>query len=101
MVFITFIKTMGHMKESLVGNSLLDIPNTDETNEYVQVVKDVAGSIFGAGSDTTTVALEWFLLAMVMFSETEEKAQEELNKAIDQGRLPNSKIVPNSLISTH
>ncbi|KIJ28554.1 hypothetical protein M422DRAFT_235598 [Sphaerobolus stellatus SS14] len=80
--------TMGHMKESFVSNSLLDIPNTDETNEDVQVVKDVAGSIFGAGSDTTTAALEWFLLAMVMFPETQKKAQEELDKVIGQGRLP-------------
>ncbi|KIJ28558.1 hypothetical protein M422DRAFT_37308 [Sphaerobolus stellatus SS14] len=79
--------TMGNMQESFVSNSLLDLANTDE-KEDIQVVKDIAGSIFAAGSDTTTAAIEWFLLAMVMFPEVQKKAQDELTKVIGQERLP-------------
>jgi len=71
-----------------VANSLLDLGTSDERNEDVQVVRDVAGSIFNAGSDTTSATLEWFMLAMTLYPEVQKKAQQELDRVVGRGRLP-------------
>ncbi|KIJ28556.1 hypothetical protein M422DRAFT_37307 [Sphaerobolus stellatus SS14] len=78
----------GNARPSFVLDSLHDIGNTDEINEDVRVIKDVAGSTFSAGADTTTATLEWFFLALVLYPGVQKKAQEEIDKVIGQGRLP-------------
>lgn len=47
-----------------------------------------------AASNTTTVALKTFILAMVCFPQVQERAQRELDKVLESGRLPNFSDVP-------
>lgn len=47
-----------------------------------------------AASNTTTVALKTFVLAMVCFPQAQERAQRELDKVLESGRLPGFSDVP-------
>ncbi|KAK7682347.1 hypothetical protein QCA50_014552 [Cerrena zonata] len=60
-----------------------EISCTDEAN-----IKLTAGSLYGAGADTTVSANYSFLLAMTLNSSIQAKAQEEIDKVIGNSRLP-------------
>ncbi|CUS11964.1 unnamed protein product [Tuber aestivum] len=47
-----------------------------------------AGILYEAASDTTTIALEVFILAMVKFPHVARRAQEELDRVVGESRLP-------------
>ncbi|RPA95776.1 cytochrome P450 [Choiromyces venosus 120613-1] len=46
------------------------------------------GTLYEAGSDTTTIALEIFLVAMIKFPHVARRAQEELDRVVGKSRLP-------------
>ncbi|KAI5803166.1 cytochrome P450 [Geopyxis carbonaria] len=46
------------------------------------------GSLFGAGSDTSSATLMSFVLAMTAFPRVAEKAQEELDRVVGRDRAP-------------
>ncbi|KAF7561739.1 hypothetical protein G7046_g2392 [Stylonectria norvegica] len=46
------------------------------------------GIVYEAGSDTTTMALEVFTMAMVLHPDVARQAQEELDGVVGRGRLP-------------
>ncbi|KAI0051065.1 cytochrome P450 [Auriscalpium vulgare] len=48
----------------------------------------LAGTMYAAGSETTSSALQWWSLAMVAYPEAQRRAQEELDLVVGQGRLP-------------
>ncbi|KIM46552.1 hypothetical protein M413DRAFT_24257 [Hebeloma cylindrosporum] len=48
----------------------------------------LAGSMFGAGTDTTASALSVFILAMVLYPDVMRKAQREIDTVVGSGRLP-------------
>lgn len=48
-----------------------------------------AASLYGAAADTTVITLTTFTLAMLKFPEVQKKAQEELDRVIGEGALPN------------
>ncbi|KAF5357347.1 hypothetical protein D9758_005923 [Tetrapyrgos nigripes] len=48
----------------------------------------LAGSMFGAGSDTTASAISVALMAATVYPETQRKVQEELDTAIGKARPP-------------
>ncbi|KAF8504259.1 cytochrome P450 [Gautieria morchelliformis] len=79
-----FREATGTAGPSFVKNALEDIGVEDETNEDVDLVKRVAASIFGAGSDTTTAAIHFFILAMVLHPHVQAKAQAELDSVLEQ-----------------
>ncbi|QRV73542.1 cytochrome P450 family protein [Ceratobasidium sp. AG-Ba] len=56
-----------------------------EVDDYV---KNIAVSLLAAGTDTTTNTLLVFVLAMLLFPETQLKAQEEISVVIGSNRLP-------------
>ncbi|KAJ5109163.1 hypothetical protein N7456_005838 [Penicillium angulare] len=56
--------------------------------EDEQAVIWTAASLYGAAADTTVIALTIFTLAMVMFPEAQQKAQEEIDRVIGTDRLP-------------
>ncbi|KAF8588233.1 cytochrome P450 [Ramaria rubella] len=78
----------GVATSSFVANALTDLGTTDEGNDNVAAVKMVAGGIFAAGSDTTTAALHWFILAMTMYPEIQKRAQAEIDSVVGPDRLP-------------
>lgn len=49
-----------------------------------------AFSMYSAGADTTVGSLMTFFLAMMVFPDVQKKAQEEIDREIGAGRLPNS-----------
>jgi len=48
----------------------------------------LAGSLYGAGFETTSTTLMWWILAMVAFPEVQRRAQAELDAVVGRARLP-------------
>ncbi|KAI9451145.1 cytochrome P450 oxidoreductase [Lactarius psammicola] len=48
-----------------------------------------ATSLFGGGTDTVVATVSTFILAMVLFPDVQLKAQEEIDRVVGSGRLPN------------
>ncbi|KAH0581463.1 hypothetical protein H2248_012543 [Termitomyces sp. 'cryptogamus'] len=46
-------------------------------------VARIAGTSFGAGTDTTDAAIEWFLIAMVLYPHTMSTAQAEIDSVLE------------------
>ncbi|KAF8498385.1 cytochrome P450 [Hysterangium stoloniferum] len=62
---------------------------TDEgVAEEEETIRGTAATGFGAGADTTTVALQWFIIAMIKYPEVQKKAQAELDSVLGIERLP-------------
>ncbi|KAG8714412.1 hypothetical protein FRC08_011948 [Ceratobasidium sp. 394] len=60
----------------------------DWDSEEVWLMKCAAGSLYSAGADTTVSALSTFILAMLLFSEKQLKAQQELDDILGRGQRP-------------
>ncbi|KAG9079737.1 hypothetical protein FRC06_007521 [Ceratobasidium sp. 370] len=59
-----------------------------EPEEKEDYVKKLAVALFTAGTDTTTQTLLVFVLAMLLFPEAQNKAQEEIDTVVGLNRLP-------------
>ncbi|KAG7097901.1 hypothetical protein E1B28_005213 [Marasmius oreades] len=85
------------VKEQIVNGSnkpcfvsyCLDRKNAKDVDETV--VRESAGAMYLAGTDTTVCALHIFILAMVCYPEAQRLAQEELDRVVDPDRLPDLK----------
>lgn len=53
-----------------------------------QQIKDIAGIVYLAGSDTTVAAVTSFFLAALVYPNVQAKAQEELDRVVGRHRLP-------------
>lgn len=62
---------------------------TDEQAAYI------AGSLLEGGSDTTSGTLVGFFQAMLMFPEAQKVAQEEIDRVVGSGRMPEIDDAPN------
>ncbi|KAK1230783.1 hypothetical protein PQX77_006117 [Marasmius sp. AFHP31] len=58
------------------------------TPKQEQIIREAAGSMYLAGADTTVSAITTFILAMLFAPEAQQKAQEELDRVVPSGRLP-------------
>ncbi|KAH8665239.1 putative O-methylsterigmatocystin oxidoreductase [Tricladium varicosporioides] len=58
-------------------------------------IKGAAGTIFGAGSETTWTTLAFFVLHMIQNPEVQKFAQQEIDSVIGNDRLPNFNDQPN------
>ncbi|KAF5379770.1 hypothetical protein D9615_005723 [Tricholomella constricta] len=58
-------------------------------------VARIAGTSFGAGTDTTDATVQWFLIAMVLYPHTLKKAQEEIDAALggDEETIPSFSMI--------
>ncbi|EMD39030.1 hypothetical protein CERSUDRAFT_81801 [Gelatoporia subvermispora B] len=54
-----------------------------------EVAKNVAGTTYAAGSDTTYATLHIFFLAMVLYPDVQKRAQDEIAAVVGDDRLPN------------
>ncbi|KAH8994600.1 cytochrome P450 [Lactarius akahatsu] len=59
-----------------------------ENQQRIQGIKDLLGSLFIAGSDTTVAAVYSLFLALVLYPEVQKRAQAELDSVISRDRLP-------------
>ncbi|KAJ7890054.1 cytochrome P450 [Mycena olivaceomarginata] len=55
----------------------------------------IAGSAFVAGTDTSSLTLLWFLMAMALYPATMQKAQKEIDSVFNSDSLPNFSGIPN------
>ncbi|KAH8099592.1 cytochrome P450 [Cristinia sonorae] len=83
-----------------VANTMLEnirskYGGTDEEAYYEDIAKGVTGMAYVAGADTTTSAIESFLLAMALFPEVQKQAQAELDRVVGPSRLPEYEDLPN------
>ncbi|EIN06160.1 cytochrome P450 [Punctularia strigosozonata HHB-11173 SS5] len=62
----------------------LDVTNITEYEEHC-----VPGIMFSAGADTTVASLKTFLLAMIMYPDVQQRAQDEIDVVLHGERLPN------------
>lgn len=53
-----------------------------------QLIKDLSGVVYLAGSDTTVAAVTTYFLAALVYPDTQMRAQEELDRVIGRRRLP-------------
>ncbi|KAI6099754.1 cytochrome P450 [Pisolithus sp. B1] len=60
----------------------------DVASSKNEAVKAVAATVFLGGAETTSATLLVFLLAMVLYPETQAKAQEEIDQVVGDARLP-------------
>ncbi|KAH9487035.1 Cytochrome P450 monooxygenase [Psilocybe cubensis] len=79
----------GTAEQSYVSDNLekLKINGVVDASEE-EIVKNCAGIMYLAGSDTTASVLHSFLLAMVHHPEIQRRAQEEIDSVIGDSRLP-------------
>ncbi|KAJ3512409.1 hypothetical protein NLJ89_g3543 [Agrocybe chaxingu] len=89
------MRTEGLASPSFVSAALDQLPVSENNEEQHRIIKDVAGIIFIGGSGTMGSALHTFFLAMTLFSDTQAKAQEELDRVVGQDRLPSFDDEPN------
>lgn len=78
-------------KPSYVSKLVQDLKeenNGSLSQENEQAVIWTAASLYGAAADTTVIALTIFTLAMVMFPDVQQKAQEEIDRVVGTDRLP-------------
>ncbi|KAK7034643.1 hypothetical protein VNI00_012285 [Paramarasmius palmivorus] len=55
---------------------------------HEELVRDVAGTMYSAGADTTVSTLATFFLAMLANPEAQKKGQAEIDRVIKAGHLP-------------
>jgi len=60
----------------------------EDVIEEEEIIRTTAAAAYLAGSDTTTIALQWFIIAMIKYPEIQKKAQAELDKVLGTDRLP-------------
>ncbi|KAG6883170.1 hypothetical protein C0993_007526 [Termitomyces sp. T159_Od127] len=72
---------MASQLEDLKANGLDD-------DSHVEQLKFAASAAYSAGAETTSSTLSFFLLAMVLHPECQEKAQKEIESVIGSDRLP-------------
>ncbi|TWU70909.1 hypothetical protein ED733_002379 [Metarhizium rileyi] len=81
----------GTHRPSFVSSMLQDHTEANENGTLDDATKhtimSVAGIMYGAGADTTAAVLSAFVLAMILFPEVQDRAQEEIDSTIG-GRLP-------------
>ncbi|KAJ7290010.1 cytochrome P450 [Mycena rebaudengoi] len=78
--------------KDLVKPNLISTILDENINEGASLDEDslmwAAGSLFGAGSDTTVSAISTCCLVMALFPDVQDKAQEELDRVVGRQRLP-------------
>ncbi|KAI0280920.1 cytochrome P450 [Russula aff. rugulosa BPL654] len=74
---------------SLVGTLLSsEGPKEMTREEYEYTIKWAAGSLYGAGTESTTSSITTFLLTMVLFPDVQKRVQAELDAVVGRKRLP-------------
>ncbi|THU98377.1 cytochrome P450 [Dendrothele bispora CBS 962.96] len=84
----------GSVNPCFVYNCLQNINSEKDVGHQEKIIQEAAGTMYLAGTDTTVAALRSFFLAMVCYPSVQRKAQEELDRVVGHGRLPNHNDKP-------
>ncbi|KAF4844007.1 O-methylsterigmatocystin oxidoreductase [Colletotrichum siamense] len=90
--FVKHQMSQGRDTSSFVSHLIRDGGLTPEEDF---VTKWSAASLYTGGADTTVSSIDCFFLAMTLFPNPQEKAQEEIDRVIGTGRLPLASDRPN------
>ncbi|KAH9478040.1 Cytochrome P450 monooxygenase 98 [Psilocybe cubensis] len=77
----------GSAKVSFTSTCLENLDESRDVDHQRTIIKDTAGNMFAAATDTTISAIHTFFVAMLCFPEVQKKAQQEIDRVL-QGRLP-------------
>ncbi|EKM55871.1 uncharacterized protein PHACADRAFT_256793 [Phanerochaete carnosa HHB-10118-sp] len=78
----------GNAKPCFAATLLSSVNNNEDATYLDQIFMSLAGSVYGAGSDTTISTLTTFIQAITMFPETQISACAELDRVLSRKRLP-------------
>ncbi|KZT68589.1 cytochrome P450 [Daedalea quercina L-15889] len=78
----------GMAPPSMILSLLGTLDGNDESTHLEKLYSGVAAAAYTGGSDTTVSALGSFFLAMLLYPDTQRKAQAELDRVIGNDRLP-------------
>ncbi|KAI0253712.1 cytochrome P450 [Lactifluus subvellereus] len=91
---INFVKNAmvrdGTAIPSLACEHLQEMENLNgpERQARERVIKEILGSMFLAGSDTTVSLVSYLFLALILYPEVQKRAQAELDSVVSRDRLP-------------
>ncbi|KAJ7241433.1 cytochrome P450 [Mycena rebaudengoi] len=78
----------GIARPSFVTNSLRSLDVDKDRHSQEADIKNVAGTIYAGGTDTTRVSLLVFFLAMLNNPHVQQQAQKEIDEVVICGHLP-------------
>ncbi|ETW77250.1 cytochrome P450 monooxygenase 107 [Heterobasidion irregulare TC 32-1] len=81
-------KMKGTAHPSIILNTMNSFSENDLTEEEECALKEVAASLYIAGTDTAASALAFFVLAPIGYPEVQKRAQNELDAVVGRERLP-------------
>ncbi|KZT20540.1 cytochrome P450 [Neolentinus lepideus HHB14362 ss-1] len=80
--------TDGANIDSIAEKMLQDIPPDQSYQQRECATKSVCATAYAAGFDTSMISSHFFLLAMAMHPEVQQRAHEEIDAVVGQTRLP-------------
>ncbi|EKM55851.1 uncharacterized protein PHACADRAFT_195903 [Phanerochaete carnosa HHB-10118-sp] len=78
----------GNANTSIVASLLQNLDDNDNQPEEEVIIREAFGAAYSAGVDTTYSSINIFILAMLKFPDVQRKAQQELDRIVGLGRLP-------------
>ncbi|KAF9002123.1 cytochrome P450 [Cyathus striatus] len=78
----------GTAKPSFLSHFLDQLQGNYDDKQHMEDLQGSAGVIFAGGAETTYSALSHFILDMVLFPESQRKAQQEIDRVVGKNRLP-------------
>ncbi|CAE6435078.1 unnamed protein product [Rhizoctonia solani] len=86
----------GSDDRSIIASTLKEARQMGESEaEANEFAKNLGTALLIAGTETSTVTLVWFVLAMALYPEVQAKAQQEIDAVVGSNRLPTFSDRPN------
>ncbi|CAL1262528.1 unnamed protein product [Larinioides sclopetarius] len=71
-----------------IDGYLVEIGKRNDPAFCKEVLQDMVGAFFGAGSETVRLSLEWLILTMATYQDVQKKVQQEIDNVIGSERMP-------------
>ncbi|GBM69202.1 Cytochrome P450 2U1 [Araneus ventricosus] len=71
-----------------IDGYLVEIEKRNDPAFCKEVLQDMIGAFFGAGSETVRLTLEWLVLTMAAYQDVQKKVQQEIDNVIGTERMP-------------
>lgn len=81
-----FTDAKNHMSQ--IGHQGSYVSDLLEEQEPEEDIKKTAAVVMGGGFDTTIASVTAFILAMIIYPEVQQKAQEEIDRVVGRHRMP-------------
>ncbi|KAA1476628.1 cytochrome P450 [Dentipellis sp. KUC8613] len=91
---MNFESLVNDVKERMASGTVRDCFTTNivENASHSQLTSGerawLAGAIYLAGAETSSTAMAWFMLAMLLYPDVQQRAQEEIDNVVGRSRTP-------------